>query len=331
MWCPELFVFDAEADQWYFADLHSASPVSEDEVLAAFGVLPGVRGTSVIGPCLDPWRAAQPRGEIESAVQRVIDYIRAGDIFQANIAQKFTSRLHVAPRELAAAAWRNTPNWYSAYLELAPDRQLLSLSPELFLEVDRRRRRIITRPLKGTIDASCNRSTLEQSEKDQAELNMIVDLMRNDLGRLCEYGSVRVTQPRAIESHPTIQHGVATIEGTLLKECGSFRNIVAATFPAGSITGAPKIRAMQIIDEIEPFERGPYCGSIGYVGLDRITLNVAIRTMCISGRGVTYCAGAGIVADSDPKREYDEMQTKCAVVQALTQCETRRAGALVHG
>ncbi len=316
LWCPQVFVLDAGKRQWYRADLQSAEPIGDEELLASLGVAhvarPSVPGKSA----LEPWQNRQPRHAIEAAVRRTIEYIRAGDVFQANIAQQFGSRLNGSPRQLAAAAWDRTPNWYSAYLELAADRQVLSLSPELFLEVDRANRQITTRPLKGTLDSSQQRSALAASGKDEAELNMIVDLMRNDLGRVCEFGTVHVTQPRTIESHPTVHHGVATIEGRL-RERTEFKDIIAATFPAGSITGAPKIRAMQIIDELEPFERGPYCGSIGYVGASQVALNVAIRTMTIEGDTLTYAAGAGIVAESDPATECDEMFAKSAVVQAL--------------
>ncbi len=316
LWCPELFVHEAASAAWYRADLRGVRRIGEAELLASLGIssLPA-KGVSP-SPCLAPWRASQSRGEVASAVRRAVEYIRAGDIFQANIAQQFTSRLYVTPRQLAAAAWETAPNWHSASLELASGRQLLSLSPELFLEVDRTSRRIVTRPLKGTIAASGNRSCLEASEKDKAELNMIVDLMRNDLGRICDFGTVRVTQLRAIESHPTVHHGVATIEGSLRRHIG-FADIVRATFPAGSITGAPKIRAMQIIDELEPFARGPYCGSIGYVGANRIALNVAIRSMMIQDGQALYSAGAGVVADSIPEQECDEMIAKSAVVRGL--------------
>src|SRR5206468_3008850 len=136
------------------------------------------------------------------------------------------------------------------------------------------------------------------SEKDQAELNMIVDLERNDLGRVCEVGTVRVTGPRSIEEHPTVYHGVATVEGRLREEVGLVE-LLRATFPGGSVTGAPKIRAMEIIEELEPVRRGPYCGAIGWIGPDgAMEFNVAIRTM-VATRGKVYMpVGGGIVADS---------------------------------
>jgi len=159
---------------------------------------------------------------------------------------------------------------------------------------------------------------LRKSPKDQAELNMIVDLERNDLGRVCRIGSVRVTQPRTIESHPTVCHGVATIEGTLRDDV-TFVDLLRATFPGGSITGAPKIRAMQIIEELEPVRRGPYCGAIGYLASDgTMQFNVAIRTMIIKAGQVHIPVGGGIVADSNPEDEYEETLVKAqAMFSAL--------------
>jgi para-aminobenzoate synthetase component I len=159
---------------------------------------------------------------------------------------------------------------------------------------------------------------LRDSEKDQAELNMIIDLERNDLGRVCEIGSVRVTAPREIEAHPTVVHGAATVEGLLRRDIG-FVDLLRATFPGGSITGAPKIRAMEIIDELEPHRRGPYCGAIGYLAADgTVELNVAIRTMIVRDGLVHVPVGGGIVADSDPLAEYEETIVKArAMFDAL--------------
>ncbi len=151
---------------------------------------------------------------------------------------------------------------------------------------------------------------LTASAKDQAELNMIVDLERNDLGRVCKIGSVKVTETRSIEEHPTVLHGVATIEG-VLRDDATFADLLRATFPGGSITGAPKIRAMQIIDELETVRRGAYCGAVGYLDADgTMQFNVAIRTMLIKGGMAHIPVGGGIVADSDPEAEYEETLVK---------------------
>jgi para-aminobenzoate synthetase component 1 len=159
---------------------------------------------------------------------------------------------------------------------------------------------------------------LLESAKDQAELNMIIDLERNDLGRVCEIGSVRVTQPRTIEAHPTVYHGVATVEGRLRPDV-DLLDLLRATFPGGSITGAPKIRAMEIIEELEPTRRGPYCGAIGYLSADgHIEFNIAIRTMIMKAGRVHVPVGGGIVADSDPADEYEETLVKArAMLGAL--------------
>src|SRR5258708_7143414 len=177
----------------------------------------------------------------------------------------------------------------------------------------------MTRPNKGTRPLGPKlEAELLNSPKDRAELNMIVDLERNDLGRVCEIGSVKVTEPRVIEEHPTVYHGAATIEGTLRDNVGLV-DLLRATFPGGSITGAPKIRAMQIIDELEPVRRGPYCGAIGYLSLDgHIQFNIAIRTMIVKDGLIHIPVGGGIVADSDPAAEYEETLVKArAMFNAL--------------
>jgi para-aminobenzoate synthetase component 1 len=221
---------------------------------------------------------------------------------------------------------------------------ICSLSPELFLEADFSNRTVVTRPIKGTRPDSCDDAELRTSEKDAAELAMIVDLMRNDLGRVCEFGSVRVTDPQTIERHARsddgggsrgVIHGVATIEGRLRKGVG-LRALIAATFPPGSVTGAPKVRAMQIIDEFEKHDRGPYCGAIGFVSDSGcVGMNVAIRTASILGDRpdpdrlgffdgrITFPVGAGLVADSIPESEWRETLDKAAAfVGAMNRSNT---------
>jgi para-aminobenzoate synthetase component I len=205
--------------------------------------------------------------------------------FQANLTQRFTAPFSGSTRELARRAFAHSQPRYGGYLELPSGRCIVSMSPELFLEVDGKSRAVVTRPIKGTRSATGPHAAeeLRHSIKDRAELNMIVDLMRNDLGRVCDFGSIAVTEPRTIESHPTVHHGVSTIRGRL-REDVSIADLLRATFPGGSITGAPKIRAMQIIDEIEPVRRGGYCGSIGWIAPDQSArLNIAIRTITLAG------------------------------------------------
>jgi para-aminobenzoate synthetase component 1 len=257
------------------------------------------------------------RGEYEHAVARVIDYIRAGDVFQVNLSQRFTASLPCTPYELYQRLQSSTPAKYAAFLDFGQF-SLISNSPELFLKVDRDRR-VITRPIKGTRPHLPGMDEqLRQSAKDTAELNMIIDMERNDLGRVCEIGSVQVTEARIIEAHPTVYQGVATIEGRLRDDV-TFVDLLRATFPGGSITGAPKIRAMEIIEELEPVRRGPYCGAIGYLARDgEMQFNLAIRTMIAKGERVQIPVGGGIVADSVPSSEYEETIVKAkAMFDAL--------------
>ena len=243
------------------------------------------------------------------AVARVIEYIRAGDVFQVNLSQRFVGITDESPGGIYQRIREKTPAWYGAFLDFG-DHALICNSPELFLHVHPDRK-VITRPIKGTRPRRPGMDLeLRDSIKDQAELNMIVDLERNDLGRVCEIGSIRVTEPRVIEAHPTVYHGAATIEGVLRGDVG-LADLLRATFPGGSVTGAPKIRAMQIIDQLEPVRRGPYCGAIGYLAPDgTIQFNVAIRTMIAKGNRIHIPVGGGIVADSHPQAEYEETLVK---------------------
>jgi anthranilate/para-aminobenzoate synthase component I len=263
------------------------------------------------------------REQYEQAVSRCIEYIHAGDVFQVNLAQRFSAAFEGAyptsHRALFTSLMQQSPAWYAAYLEQLDQRTIASSSPELFLHVTLDGH-VITRPIKGTRPATVDAFELENSSKDQAELHMIVDLMRNDLGRVCSFGSIHVTDPRKIESHPTVHHGVATIEGQLAHGKDIF-DLLRATIPGGSITGAPKVRAMQIIDELEPVRRGPYCGAIGYISHEHgMCLNIAIRTMLIEqlaqtqGR-IDYSVGGGIVSDSIPSHEYDETRVKARGIE----------------
>jgi anthranilate/para-aminobenzoate synthase component I len=261
------------------------------------------------------------REKYQSAVRRAIDYIAAGDVFQVNLSQRCTLGLREPPGAVYERLSSRAHATYAALLDYG-DHALVCNSPELFLRVTQDpdgRRRVTTRPIKGTRPRGPGMAEqLRHSAKDQAELNMIVDLERNDLGRVCEIGSVKVTEPRAIEAHPTVYHGVATVEGVLGGGVG-FVDLLRATFPGGSVTGAPKIRAMQIIDELEPVRRGPYCGAVGYLAADgAMEFNVAIRTIVIKDGLAHVPVGGGIVADSEPGAEYEETLVKArAMLDAL--------------
>ncbi|MCS7034271.1 MAG: anthranilate synthase component I family protein [Phycisphaerae bacterium] len=247
------------------------------------------------------------------AVRRIIDYIAAGDVYQVNLSQRLRYATTAEPVHVYARLMQSSPCEFGALLDFGSF-QILSSSPELFFRVEPLNdgtRRITSRPIKGTrVNAPGMRRSLLESEKDRAELAMIVDLVRNDLGRICETGSVVVSQPRVIEEHATVLHGVATIEGVLRKNVG-FLEILQAIFPCGSVTGCPKIRAMQIIQELEPVPRGAYCGAIGYLAADgSMQFNVAIRTMTMLAGSVYVPVGGGIVADSTPESEYQETLVK---------------------
>jgi len=214
------------------------------------------------------------------------------------------------------------PACFSAYLDYGTF-SIVSSSPELFLRV--RDRDVQTRPIKGTRPRGRTPAEdrkladeLMASRKDRAELVMIVDLERNDLGRVCDYGTVRVKEPVRLEKLPTVFHTVSTVEGKLYKGKGVV-DLLMAAFPGGSITGAPKIRAMEIIEELEPTKRNVYTGAIGYLGFNNSAdLNIAIRTFVIKGRKAYFQAGGGIVADSDPRKEYRETLDKArALIKAV--------------
>ncbi|MEM6393077.1 MAG: anthranilate synthase component I family protein [Planctomycetota bacterium] len=308
--CPGLLIHDALTQTW------SARGIYADR-------LPELEAE----PSHNPFTAEHPIAqrtpeEHRAAVAAALDYIAAGDIFQVNLAQRFTADCQGSPRDLLVRLARTHPAWYAAHLELPcaksdPQRTLVSASPELFLELNDKGH-VTTRPIKGTRPADAPADQLRDSLKDQAELNMIVDLLRNDLGRVARFGSVRVSQPRTIESHPTVHHAVATVNAQLRPGLGLV-DLLRATFPGGSITGAPKIRAMQIIDELEPVRRGPYCGAVGLIDGPNAWLNITIRTALIEQdpmkRGtLDFSVGGGIVADSDPAAEQQECLDKAAAL-----------------
>ncbi|MBA4067378.1 MAG: aminodeoxychorismate synthase, component I [Isosphaera sp.] len=257
------------------------------------------------------------RAGYEAAVRRAVEYVHAGDVFQVNLSQRLLAPLREHPLDLYARLRTLNPAPFAAYLDLG-DFQILSASPERFLRVHPGGE-VETRPIKGTRprgrtpeeDADLARD-LAASPKDRAENVMIVDLLRNDLGRVCEFGSVTVPRVCEVETFRYVHHLVSEVRGKLRPGVGPL-DLLAAAFPGGSVTGAPKVRAMEIIAELEPTARGPYCGSLGWVGFDgAMDTNILIRTFT-AGRGwVQFPVGGGIVADSDPAREYEETLHKAA-------------------
>ena len=276
----------------------------------------------------EPFAAEQGKAQYAEAFARVQDYIHAGDCYQINLAQRFSSRYQGDPLSAYCALRERSPTPFSAYLEMAGG-TLLSLSPERFIEVQNGR--VETRPIKGTRPRGSSpqqdqalAEELQRCEKDRAENLMIVDLLRNDLGRSCEPGSIRVPELFSLESYPNVHHLVSSITGRLRSDSDTI-DLLMRAFPGGSITGAPKIRAMQIIEELEPVRRSLYCGSVGYLGCEgQMDFNIAIRSL-VCHEGSIYCwGGGGVVADSELDAEYQEtLQKATGMLPAIEECRVR--------
>ena len=262
------------------------------------------------------------RRAYEAGVRRVRDHIARGDLYQANLTRRLETAFDGDPWGLYRRLRTGDPSLFSAYLDLGPGqltgkpRALLSASPEPFLSVDTKGA-IKTDPIKGTRprgrDATTDRALAREllsSAKDRAENVMIVDVLRNDLGRVCRPGSVRVPRLCRLERTAAVQHLVSTVTGDLAEGHDAF-DLLAASFPGGSITGAPKIRAMEILEGLEPVRRGPYTGTIGWIGPDgAMQTSIIIRTFVADGRRLTLHVGGGITWKSDPATEWDETVTK---------------------
>ncbi|HVJ83562.1 MAG TPA: aminodeoxychorismate synthase component I [Planctomycetia bacterium] len=289
---------------------------------------PGVESGALRPAALAPPKSITAKAEYLRKVERILEYIRAGDCYQVNLSHRFDAELRPdweAERDLPAL-WnrclRTSPAPFAALVR-QPDFFVASTSPERFLRLETNGV-VETRPIKGTrprgLNPDADRRALAEllsSAKDQAELAMIVDLERNDLGRVCEYGSVRVSRHAVADSYANVHHLSSVVEGKLRADRDAV-DLLKATFPGGSITGAPKIRAMEIIDELEDCRRGVYTGAIGYVDDGgRADFNIAIRTLVAKGRQVRYHVGGGIVADSDPEAEYQETLDKGAKLFAI--------------
>jgi len=295
----QVHVFDHQTQQWAGEVPHAAP--------AAFSCVAG-KG-----------EANMTKERYLANVTRALEYIAAGDIYQVNLSQRFSHPFKGSAFALFSALRNISPSFYGAYLNCG-DHTVVSSSPELFLK--RKDRLIETRPIKGTrprggtpTEDHALRKDLLSSSKEAAELTMVVDLERNDLGRVCEYGSVEVAEHRYVDKLPTLFHTVSTVRG-LLRPDVSTVDILRATFPGGSISGCPKIRAIEVIDELEPTRRHVYTGSIGFFGPGGdFTLNIAIRTMVVSQGRAHYQVGGGIVADSNPEREYQETLDKAAAMR----------------
>lgn len=262
-----------------------------------------------------------------AAVGRVVDYIGAGDVFQVNIAQQLFARADTDSRTLYHRLRRCNPAPFAGYFDIDGQRQIISASPERFLRV--RGDRVEARPIKGTrrrlVMPEANfyaGQELQDSVKDRAENIMILDLLRNDLSRVCIPESVRVTQLCDVEMYQFVLHLVSAVEGVLRSDCTAL-DLLLGAFPGGSITGAPKVRAMEIIQEIEPHARGAYCGSLGYLGFDgAMDLSILIRTISVCGPWWQIPVGGGIVHQSTPAAEYEETWHKArGMLMAVGQVE----------
>jgi len=269
---------------------------------------------------IGPFTAATSRESFLDGIARIQEWIAAGDIYQVNLSQAFTARvaggsLFGLYKKLRVAS----PAPMAAWLSL-DGREILSSSPESFLKISGRN--IETRPIKGTrprfedpVEDRRSADELQTCAKENAELVMITDLLRNDLGQICEFGSVEVVKMLQLETLAQVHHLVSTVTGVLRAETDAI-DALSACFPGGSITGAPKIRAMEIIHELEQQPRDIYCGSIGWLGFNgESSFNIAIRTLIRSNNRLVYQTGSGIVADSDPQKEYEETLHKAAGIR----------------
>lgn len=335
---PYIFAFSHSCKTWHHcaiapsATIHDVSDaIAKSQIERLLAQIASAKNDTLprnLNPKYETVRSSLTPEKYCQHVATVLDFIRAGDVYQLNLAQRLEAPWAGSAEEFYLALREQSPAQFGAFIG-APltggSGAIASISPELLLRT--RGMKAETRPIKGTRPRPANpqqaaafEQELLHSEKERAELNMIVDLERNDLGRVCEYGSVHVRSAGEIETLPTLLHRVATIEGTL-KSGTRITDLMKAIFPGGSITGAPKCRAMQIIRELEPVPRGPYCGAIGWLDLHGdMELNLAIRTaVCDAEVGIVrYHAGSGIVADSDPVKEYDEtLQKSAAFLRAV--------------
>ncbi|OGQ04556.1 MAG: aminodeoxychorismate synthase, component I [Deltaproteobacteria bacterium RIFCSPLOWO2_12_FULL_44_12] len=265
--------------------------------------------------CATEFRSSFEKANYIRAIEKIMDYLRAGDCYQVNLSQRFMAPAKLEPWQQYLLLREISPAPYTCFLQCG-NFQILSSSPECFLQ-SKADGTLITKPIKGTRGRGSNpdedqklKEELLNSSKDQAELLMITDLERNDFGKVCEPGSVEVPELRTIETFAQVHHLLSTVKGKRREELNII-DCLAACMPGGSITGAPKIRAMEIIAELEPTRRGIYTGAIGWMGpTNTAHFNIAIRTMVLQEATAYFNAGGGIVIDSDPEKEFEETLTK---------------------
>jgi anthranilate/para-aminobenzoate synthase component I len=242
------------------------------------------------------------QNDFEAIVKQAKEYIKAGDIYQVNLSQRFETEIREDPFEIYKRLRSINPSPFASYFDLG-DLKLVSCSPERLVKLENGTAE--TRPIAGTRPITATAEELLLDPKERAEHIMLVDLERNDLGKVCEYGSVHVDESMLIEKYSHVIHIVSNVKGSLRKDKNQF-DLIKALFPGGTITGCPKVRSMEIIDELEPVKRGPYTGCIGYIMKDKMDLSITIRTIVIENNTAYIQVGAGIVADSNPEKEYFE-------------------------
>jgi para-aminobenzoate synthetase component 1 len=317
--CDHVLAYEHTQARWYFCTTLLTQSDPEARARVWQNTLSQVQSKALIHATKQSFKAGQvvhktPNAQYLRQVQTILDFVQAGDILQANLSHRLESDFQGDSFALYQALTRANPAPYAAYLQ-GNGFAIASVSPEQFLNV--RGRQVTTKPIKGTRLRSAdvkqdqaNRDALKASDKDRAENVMIVDLMRNDLGRVAKIGSVKVASLFDIEAHPSVWQMISTVTAELRTDA-DLVDVLRACWPPGSMTGAPKVHAMEIIDSLEPVRRGPYAGAIGYIGVSGdMDLSVIIRTAIVSQNRVMVQVGGAIVADSEPVSELDETYAK---------------------
>lgn len=314
--CPATLAYDHARGAW-------RTQGDPTEAAALMATLASLTESDPLPPrfTLTPLVSETGEAGYRAMVQGALGLIAAGDVYQVNLAHRLAAAFTGSTRAFAAALFGAAMPLHGVCLELPGEHPvaLCSVSPELFLSFDPSSRTVRTSPMKGTRPITGDAEELRTAEKDRAELNMITDLMRNDLGRVCDFGTLRVEHARTIEAHGrSVLQATSTVSGRL-RDGLNPADLIGATFPPGSVTGAPKVRAMQIIDDLEPAPRGFYCGSMGWLDdSGAMSLSVGIRTAQIENGELAYHAGAGIVADSEPGAEWAETLEKAEILRRLS-------------
>ena len=314
-----------DADETELRRRYGAAEDRIDELLARLreGEAPPPLDLQPAADADPPFRSTLTRAEFEAGVRRIQEYILAGDAFQIVLSQRLTVPLQMAPFDLYRALRTLNPSPYLFYLDL-DGFQLIGSSPEVMVRMEEGR--VTVRPIAGTrprgqtpAEDAALAAELLADPKENAEHLMLLDLGRNDVGRVAEYGTVRVPERMIVERYSHVMHLVSSVEGDLRRGLGAM-DVFRAAFPAGTVSGAPKIRAMQIIDELEPARRGPYAGAVGFIGYggEVMDLAITIRTLVAEGGHAHVQAGAGVVLDSVPTSEYEETLNKArALLRAM--------------